>query len=78
MPVVSISMPESLLDRLDEFIEDHGYSGRSEAMREGARGLFRVDENVDWNSETDGQVIVYEYQRSGCAATRRHMFNLES
>jgi len=40
MPVVSVSMPESLLDRLDEFIDDHGYSGRSEAVREGARGLL--------------------------------------
>lgn len=40
MPVVSVSMPQSLIDRLDEFIEDHGYSGRSEAVREGARGLL--------------------------------------
>ena len=40
MPVVSISMPESLLDRLDEFIEEHEYSGRSEAVRDGARELL--------------------------------------
>jgi len=40
MPVVSVSMPQSLIDRLDEFIDDHGYSGRSEAVREGARGLL--------------------------------------
>ena len=40
MPVVSVSMPESLLERLDEFIDDHGYSGRSEAVRDGARGLL--------------------------------------
>lgn len=40
MPVVSVSMPQSLLDQLDDFIDDHGYSGRSEAVREGARGLL--------------------------------------
>ncbi len=40
MPVVSISMPEQLLDDLDEFIETHGYSGRSEAVRDGARELL--------------------------------------
>lgn len=40
MPVVSVSMPESLLDRIDEFIEEEGYSGRSEAVREGARLLL--------------------------------------
>lgn len=54
MPVVSISMPEPLLDRLDEFIEKHGYSGRSEAMREGVRGLFR---EFDDGEHPDGDVV---------------------
>lgn len=51
MPVVSISMPESLLDRLDGFIDDHGYSGRSEAMREGVRGLLREFDGEDESRE---------------------------
>ena len=52
MPVVSISMPASLLDRLDEFIEEHEYSGRSEAVREGARGLLaEVEEPVGGGDE---------------------------
>lgn len=54
MPVVSISMPESLLERLDEFIEAHGYSGRSEAVREGARGLLQEFDD----RELDGQQVV--------------------
>jgi CopG family nickel-responsive transcriptional regulator len=40
MTVVSVSMPESLLDRLDEFAEDHGYTGRSEVVREASRDLL--------------------------------------
>ncbi len=40
MPVVSVSMPESLLSELDAFIAEHDYSGRSEAVREGARELL--------------------------------------
>ncbi|CAI48608.1 NikR family transcription regulator [Natronomonas pharaonis DSM 2160] len=40
MPVVSVSMPASLLDRLDEFIDEHDYSGRSEAVREGTRKVL--------------------------------------
>ncbi len=40
MAVVSISMPEALLDRLDGFADEHGYTGRSEVVREGARGLL--------------------------------------
>lgn len=40
MPVVSVSMPESLLGRLDELIEEHEYSGRSEAVRASTRALL--------------------------------------
>jgi CopG family nickel-responsive transcriptional regulator len=40
MSVVSISIPEALLKRIDEFADDHGYSGRSEVVREGTRTLL--------------------------------------
>ena len=40
MTVVSVSMPESLLNRLDEFAEEHGYTGRSEVVREASRNLL--------------------------------------
>ena len=28
MSVVSVSMPEELLNRIDQFADDHGYTGR--------------------------------------------------
>ena len=40
MTVVSVSMPESLLARLDAFADEHGYTGRSEVVREAARNLL--------------------------------------
>ncbi len=40
MTVVSVSMPESLLDRLDQFASEHGYTGRSEVVREASRNLL--------------------------------------
>ena len=40
MAVVSVSMPDDLLDRIDEFADDHGYTGRSEVVREAARNLL--------------------------------------
>ena len=40
MTVVSVSMPEELLERIDEFADDHGYTGRSEVIREAARNLL--------------------------------------
>ena len=40
MTVVSVSMPEELLSRIDEFAADHGYTGRSEVLREASRNLL--------------------------------------
>jgi CopG family nickel-responsive transcriptional regulator len=40
MTGLSVSMPEELLNRIDEFAEDHGYTGRSEVVREAARNLL--------------------------------------
>jgi len=40
MTVVSVSMPEELLERLDAFAEEHGYTGRSEVVREASRDLL--------------------------------------
>ena len=40
MGVVSISMPDELEARIDEFAEQHGYTGRSEVFREAARNLL--------------------------------------
>ena len=40
MAVVSISMPDELLRRIDGFADEHGYTGRSEVFREAARDLL--------------------------------------
>jgi len=40
MGVVSISMPDELEDRIDTFAEEHGYTGRSEVVREAVRNLM--------------------------------------
>ncbi len=46
MAVVSVSMPDELLERIDGFAEEHGYTGRSEVMREAARNLMSEFEDV--------------------------------
>ncbi|KAB1192400.1 ribbon-helix-helix protein, CopG family [Haloferax sp. MBLA0076] len=40
MTVVSVSMPEELLERIDSFADEHGYTGRSEVVREASRNLL--------------------------------------
>ncbi len=40
MSVVSVSMPEELVERIDRFADEHGYTGRSEVIREASRDLL--------------------------------------
>ncbi len=40
MSVVSVSVPEGLLDRIDQFADDHGHTGRSEVVHEASRNLL--------------------------------------
>lgn len=45
MPVVSVSMPTALIERLDEFADEHDYTGRSDAVREATRLLLEEFED---------------------------------
>lgn len=45
MPVVSVSMPTTLIERIDEFADEHDYTGRSDAVREGTRLLLEEFED---------------------------------
>jgi CopG family nickel-responsive transcriptional regulator len=63
MSVVSISMPEALLERIDEFADKHGYSGRSEVVREGTRTLLEEFQgrNIDGQKQMCTVTVVFEY-----------------
>ena len=64
MSVVSISMPEELLERIDQFADDHGYTGRSEVLREAGRNLLGEFENEKLEGrELMGVVtVVFDYE----------------
>lgn len=66
MTVVSISMPEELLERVDEFAEEHGYTGRSEVVREAARNLLSEFEDSQLEGrELMGTVtVLFDFQSS--------------
>ena len=63
MSVISISMPAVLVTKLDEFADDHGYSGRSEVVRQGARNLLSEFENERHEDEKLASVVLalYDY-----------------
>ncbi len=54
MSVVSISVSEDLLEEIDDFVDSHGYSGRSELLRESARSLMGEFED----SQLEGRDLV--------------------
>jgi len=66
MSVVSISMPEALLERIDTFADEHGYSGRSEVVREGTRTLLEEFQRGDTDSSayTCTVTAVFDYGQS--------------
>jgi len=64
MGVISISMPDGLVERIDEFTEEHGYTGRSEFVREAARNLLGEFEDKQLEDrELLGVVtVVFDYE----------------
>ena len=56
-------MPEALLERIDDFADEHGYSGRSEVVREGTRTLLEEFQgrNIDGQKHMCTVTVVFEY-----------------
>ena len=59
MSVVSVSLNDTLLEDIDEFMEEQGFSGRSEVMRTAVRALLRDRKEIsDIEGTVDAVVIV--------------------
>ena len=67
MTVVSISMPDELLDRVDGFADEHGYTGRSEVFREAARNLLGEfeDKKLEDRDLMGVVTVLFDYESSG-------------
>jgi CopG family nickel-responsive transcriptional regulator len=57
-------MPEELLKRLDQFAEDHGYTGRSEVVREASRNLLGEfeDKKLEDRDLMGVVTVVFDYE----------------
>ncbi len=59
-----ISMERGLLERFDQYISKHGYSNRSEAVRDLVRERLVKDQWENENIETVGTVtIIYDHHK---------------
>jgi CopG family nickel-responsive transcriptional regulator len=51
MPIVSSSMTEQLRNNLDTFAKEHGYSGRSEVIREACQSLLEEYQETEYQDQ---------------------------
>ena len=58
MPIISISIPDKLLKEIDSYREEHGYSGRSELIREALREFLAQRPSRELLSRTIYSIIV--------------------
>ena len=75
MTVVSVSMPEELLERLDTFAEEHGYTGRSEVIREAGRNLLgEFEDRRLEDRELMGVVtVLFDYETTSVEEKMMHL-----
>jgi CopG family nickel-responsive transcriptional regulator len=60
----SVSLEDQLLDQFDEYIGNHGYSNRSEAIRDMIRNKL-INEEWEQDSEVVGVVtLVYDHHQA--------------
>lgn len=55
-------MSETLLDRIDEFVDEHGYGGRSEVVREAVRALFTEFEDCHFDDRPLLGVVAVRFE----------------
>ncbi|MFB6157618.1 MAG: nickel-responsive transcriptional regulator NikR [Haloferacaceae archaeon] len=75
MAVVSISMPEDLLERIDSFADEHGYTGRSEVVREAARNLLGEfeDRQLEDRELMAVVTVVFDYATTSVEERMMHL-----
>ncbi|MFB6151180.1 MAG: CopG family ribbon-helix-helix protein [Haloarculaceae archaeon] len=73
MTVVSVSMPDELLERIDGFADEHGYTGRSEVVREAARKLMDEFEDKKLEDRELMGVVTVMFDYSSSAVEQRMM-----
>ena len=73
MTVVSVSMPDELLERIDAFADEHGYTGRSEVVREASRNLLGEFEDRKLEDRELMGVVTVLFDYSSSAVEERMM-----
>lgn len=72
MRVVSASLPESMVDEVDELAQEQGYSGRSEVFRAALRAfLAKTREEAQYEGEVTATLTLSYVEDAGEEINRR-------
>ena len=68
-------MPDELLERIDAFAEEHGYTGRSEVVREAARNLLGEfdDERLEGRDPMGLVTVIFDYEATDVEQRLMHL-----
>jgi len=75
MGVVSVSMPDELEERINEFGEEHGYTGRSEIIREAVRNLLSEfeDRRLEDRELMSIVTVLFDYETTNVEERMMHL-----
>ncbi|MFH5798085.1 CopG family ribbon-helix-helix protein [Haladaptatus sp. DYF46] len=75
MTVVSVSMPDELLSRIDQFADEHGYTGRSEVVREASRNLLGEfeDRRLEDRELMSIVTVLFDYETTSVEERMMHL-----
>ncbi|WP_247003821.1 CopG family ribbon-helix-helix protein [Halosolutus gelatinilyticus] len=71
MAVVSVSMPDALLEQLDALAKEYEYTGRSEVVREAARSLLAEFDAESLEDSTVAGIVSVRYPFGTRSVERR-------
>ena len=77
MSIISASMPDTLIEEIDNIAESQGYTGRSDIIRAALRMFIAQQKDLDKvNGKIEGVLIVLNKERCNSAVSQiRHEHN---
>lgn len=76
MPIISLSLPENLLEEMDFMQKSSGFAGRSELVRAAVRLMLQEDrEKGTLSGEVNGLLVVtHDQEREGPVTELKHRY----
>lgn len=78
MSIVSLSIPKTLLEKVDNYVKEQGYANRSEVVRQALRSYISEAKKLDelkGNIAASITIIYHKGAKTATSADSQHHFN---